>query len=75
MTNKGDVNAGSTTNVRLDNGKKDSKKKKHQKGNEEIWIDPTPYEDLSSHQPSTTKTSDDEFGHSPHHRRRMGCTG
>uniref|UniRef100_M1B5P4 Uncharacterized protein n=1 Tax=Solanum tuberosum TaxID=4113 RepID=M1B5P4_SOLTU len=53
MTDEGDVNAASTTNVRLDGGKKNRKGKKHQKGNEEMLLEPTPSEALTSHPPST----------------------
>ncbi|KAG5629623.1 hypothetical protein H5410_001340 [Solanum commersonii] len=62
MANEGDVNAASTTDVRLDGGKKNYKGKKHQKSNEEILLDPTPSEALTFHPPSTTETSDDELG-------------
>ncbi|KAG5599132.1 hypothetical protein H5410_030502 [Solanum commersonii] len=62
MANKEDVNAASTTNVRLDGGKKKCKGKKNQKSNEEILLDPTPSEELTSHPPSTTEESDDKLG-------------
>ncbi|KAG5611727.1 hypothetical protein H5410_023008 [Solanum commersonii] len=62
MTNEGDVNTTSTTNVRQERGKKNRKGKKHQKGNEKILLDPTPSEALTSYPPSTIKASDDELG-------------
>ncbi|KAG5609689.1 hypothetical protein H5410_020970 [Solanum commersonii] len=62
MATKEDVNATSTTNVRLDGGKKARKGKKHQKSHEEMLLDPTPSEALTSHPPSTTEASDDEHG-------------
>ncbi|KAG5632909.1 hypothetical protein H5410_004626 [Solanum commersonii] len=62
MANEGDVNAASTTNVRPKRGKKNRKGKKHQKGNEEMLLDRTPSEVLTSHPPSTTKARDDELG-------------
>ncbi|KAG5568599.1 hypothetical protein H5410_064387 [Solanum commersonii] len=55
MVNKGDVNAASTTNVRLDGGKKNHKEKKYQ-------IRSAPSEALTSHPPSTIEASDDELG-------------
>ncbi|KAG5576841.1 hypothetical protein H5410_056975 [Solanum commersonii] len=62
MANEGDVNAASTTIVRLDSGKKNRNGKKHQKSNEEILLDPTPREALTSHPPSTNEANDDELG-------------
>ncbi|KAG5582436.1 hypothetical protein H5410_053063 [Solanum commersonii] len=62
MATEGDVNAASITNVRPDGGKKNRKGKKHQKGHEEMLLDPTPSEVLISHPPSTTEASDDEHG-------------
>ena len=62
MTNEGDVNAASTTNVRLDGGKKHRKIKNPQKGHEGMLPDPTPSKALTSHPPSTTEASDDELG-------------
>ncbi|KAG5598847.1 hypothetical protein H5410_030217 [Solanum commersonii] len=62
MAIEGDVNASSTTNVRSDGGKKNSKGKKHQKNNEEMLLDPTPSEVLTSHPPSTTEASDNDLG-------------
>ncbi|KAG5571105.1 hypothetical protein H5410_060871 [Solanum commersonii] len=53
MATEGDVNAASTTNIRSDGGKKSRKGKKHQKSPEEILLDPTPSEALTSHPPST----------------------
>ncbi|KAG5581380.1 hypothetical protein H5410_052007 [Solanum commersonii] len=62
MTNEGDVNAASTTNVCSERGKKNRKGKKHQKGSEEMLLDPTPSEALTFHPPSTIEASDDELG-------------
>uniref|UniRef100_M1BBD4 Uncharacterized protein n=1 Tax=Solanum tuberosum TaxID=4113 RepID=M1BBD4_SOLTU len=62
MANEGDVNAVSTTNVRLDGGKKNHKENKHHKSSEEMLLDPTPSETLTSHPPSTTEASEDELG-------------
>uniref|UniRef100_M1DUH7 Uncharacterized protein n=1 Tax=Solanum tuberosum TaxID=4113 RepID=M1DUH7_SOLTU len=62
MANEGDFNATSTTNVRLDSGKKLHKGKKHHKSSEETLLDPTPSEALTSHPPSTTEESDDKHG-------------
>uniref|UniRef100_M0ZXX2 Uncharacterized protein n=1 Tax=Solanum tuberosum TaxID=4113 RepID=M0ZXX2_SOLTU len=62
MSNEGDVNAASTTNVRLAGGKKNRKGKKHQKSNEEMFLDPTPSEALTSQPCSTIEASDDELG-------------
>ncbi|KAG5601945.1 hypothetical protein H5410_033315 [Solanum commersonii] len=55
MATEGDENAASTTNVRPDGGKKARKGKKHQKNPEEMLLDPTPSEELTSHPPSTTE--------------------
>ncbi|KAG5580106.1 hypothetical protein H5410_050733 [Solanum commersonii] len=65
MTTKGDVNAPSTTNVRPDGGKKNRKGKKHQKGSEEMLLDPTPSKALTSHTFSTIESSDDDRGEDP----------
>ncbi|KAG5627988.1 hypothetical protein H5410_013206 [Solanum commersonii] len=65
MATEGDVIAASTTNVRPDGGKKNRKGKKHQKGSEEMLLDPTPSEALTSHTPSTTEASDDDRGEEP----------
>ncbi|KAK4734083.1 hypothetical protein R3W88_008344 [Solanum pinnatisectum] len=65
MTNEGDVNAASTTNIRLDGGKKNRKGKNNQKGNEEMLLDLTPSKALTSHPPSTTEASDDDRGEEP----------
>ncbi|KAG5611039.1 hypothetical protein H5410_022320, partial [Solanum commersonii] len=62
MTTEGDMNTASTTNIRSEEGKKNRKGKKHQKGCEEMLLDPTPSEALTSHPPSTTEASDDELG-------------
>ncbi|KAG5591568.1 hypothetical protein H5410_042082 [Solanum commersonii] len=62
MAIEGDVIAASTTNVRLKGGKKNCKGKKHQKGSEEMLLDPTLSEVLTSHPPSTTEASDDDRG-------------
>ncbi|KAG5590482.1 hypothetical protein H5410_040996 [Solanum commersonii] len=62
METEGDVNDASTTNVRPEGGKKNRKGKKHQKGCEEMLLNPTPSEALISHPPSTTEASDDELG-------------
>ena len=58
MATEGDVNDASTTNVRMDDGKKNRKGKKHQKGNEEVVPNPTPCEGLTSYPLATTKASD-----------------
>ncbi|KAG5607385.1 hypothetical protein H5410_028877 [Solanum commersonii] len=65
MATEGDVNAASTTNVHSDGGKKNLKGKKHQKGSEEMLLDPTLSKELTSHPPSTTETSDDDRGEEP----------
>ncbi|KAG5580271.1 hypothetical protein H5410_050898 [Solanum commersonii] len=62
METRGDVNTASTTNVRPNGGKKNRKGKKHQKGSEEMLLDPTPSEALTSHPPLTTEASDDGRG-------------
>ncbi|KAG5572066.1 hypothetical protein H5410_061832 [Solanum commersonii] len=62
MANEGDVNAASTTNIRLNGGKKNCKVKKHHKSNEKMLLDPTPSEVIISHPPLTTKASDDDLG-------------
>ena len=59
MATEGDVNDASTTNIHMDGGKKNRKGKKHQKGNEEVLLDPIPTETLTSHSPSTAEASDD----------------
>ncbi|KAG5594830.1 hypothetical protein H5410_036062 [Solanum commersonii] len=56
-----ETNATSTTNARLDGGKKNYKGKKHQKSNEKMLLDPTPSEALTSRPPLTTEASDDEL--------------
>ncbi|KAG5611716.1 hypothetical protein H5410_022997 [Solanum commersonii] len=65
MATEEDMNAASTTNVRPDGGKKNHKGKKHQKGSEEMLLDPTLSEVLTSHPPSTTEASDDDRGEKP----------
>lgn len=72
MATKRDVIAASTTNVRMDNGKKDRKGKKHQKCNEVILLDPTPCEALTFHPLLTIEANDDKFGHRCHRRRGKG---
>ncbi|KAG5625455.1 hypothetical protein H5410_010673 [Solanum commersonii] len=62
MATERDVTATSTTNVRSDGGKRNRKGKKHQKSNEEMLLDPTPSEVLTSHPPLITEASDDELG-------------
>uniref|UniRef100_M1BKU1 Uncharacterized protein n=1 Tax=Solanum tuberosum TaxID=4113 RepID=M1BKU1_SOLTU len=65
MANEGDVNAASTTNVRLDGERKNHKGKKHHKSSEEMLLNPTPSETLTSHPHSTTEASDDDRGEEP----------
>jgi len=60
MTNKGDINVSSTTNVRQDSGKKHWKGRKHLKSNEKLLLDPKPSEAPTSHPLSTTEASDNE---------------
>uniref|UniRef100_M1BHY8 Uncharacterized protein n=1 Tax=Solanum tuberosum TaxID=4113 RepID=M1BHY8_SOLTU len=62
MAKEGDVNTTRTTNVKLDGGRKNHKGKKHHKSSEEMLLDLTPSEALTSHPPSTTESSDDELG-------------
>ncbi|KAG5594988.1 hypothetical protein H5410_036220 [Solanum commersonii] len=62
MATEGDINAASTTNVRPNGGKKTRKGKKHQNSHEEMLLDPTPSEALTSNPPSTIEGSDDELG-------------
>ncbi|KAG5570532.1 hypothetical protein H5410_060298 [Solanum commersonii] len=62
MTNERDVNAVSTTTVHPNVGKKNHKGKKHHKSSEDMLLDSTPSEVLTSHLSSTTKASDDELG-------------
>ena len=69
IANRRDIVDAITTNVRMDNGKKDRKGKKNQKGNEEMMFDPTPCEVLTSHPPSTTEENEDELGYQCHRRR------
>ena len=61
MANNGDVNDASTTNIRMDGGKKNRNWKKHQMGSQKVMDDSTPSEVLTSHQPSTVEASDDEL--------------
>ena len=65
MSNKGDISYISTTNIRLEGGKKNRKGKKHQKSSEKMMLDPTPSEVLKSHPLSTIKVSDDDCGEEP----------
>ena len=65
MVNDGDINATSTTYVYLDGGKKNRKEKKHKKGNEEMLLDLTPSEALTSYPPSTTEASYHDRGYDP----------
>ncbi|KAG5570019.1 hypothetical protein H5410_059785 [Solanum commersonii] len=65
MTNKGDINASSTTNVRQDGGKKQRKGRKPLKSNEELLLDPTPSEALTSHSFSTTEASGNKCDEKP----------
>ncbi|KAG5577062.1 hypothetical protein H5410_057196 [Solanum commersonii] len=65
MANGRDFNASSTTNVRMDGGKKNRKGKKHLKSSKEMLLDPTPNEALTSHPHSTTEVSDDDRGEKP----------
>ncbi|TMX02943.1 hypothetical protein EJD97_019204 [Solanum chilense] len=62
MANEGDVNGASTSNVRMDGGKKNRKVKKNQKGNKEMLPEIAPSEVLNSHPPSTVGASDEEVG-------------
>ncbi|KAG5585526.1 hypothetical protein H5410_045960 [Solanum commersonii] len=55
MTNEGDFNATRNNNIYLDGGNKSCKGKKHHKSSEEVLLDPTPSEVLTSHRPLTTK--------------------
>ena len=55
MTNEGDINAASTTNVTLEGGRKKRKGKKHQKDDEEMLLETTLNETLKSHPHSTTE--------------------
>ncbi|KAG5600612.1 hypothetical protein H5410_031982 [Solanum commersonii] len=65
MANEVDVNASSATNVHSEGGKKNRKGKKHQKGSNEMLLDPTPSEVLTSHPTSTTEASDNDCGKEP----------
>ncbi|KAG5599588.1 hypothetical protein H5410_030958 [Solanum commersonii] len=65
MANEGDVNSASTTNVHPEGGKKNRKGKKHQKSSEEMLLDLTPSEALTSHPPSTIEATDDDCGEEP----------
>ena len=65
MDNEGDLNAASTTNVRLEGGRKNRKGKKHQKSSEEMLLNRIPSEVLTSHPPSLTKASEDDRGEEP----------
>uniref|UniRef100_M1DF96 Uncharacterized protein n=1 Tax=Solanum tuberosum TaxID=4113 RepID=M1DF96_SOLTU len=60
MANERNVNAASTTNVRLDGGKTNHNAKKNHKSSEEMLLDSTPREMLTSHQHLTTVASNDE---------------
>ena len=61
MTNEGDViGASTTTNVRMNGGKKNKKMKKQQKGNEGILPETTPSEVQTSHPPTIVDGSDEE---------------
>ena len=62
VTNEGDVIGTSTTNVRTDEGKKNKKGKKQQKGNGWILPEPTPSEVQTSHLPTIVDGSDEETG-------------
>ncbi|KAG5629152.1 hypothetical protein H5410_000869 [Solanum commersonii] len=62
ITNEGDVNVTSTTNIRLDGGRKICKGKKHHKSSNKMLLDHTPSETLICHPPSTIEASDDEHG-------------
>lgn len=62
MTTKEDTNASSTTNVKLGGGKKHRKGRKHFKCSEEMLLNPTPTEELTSHPFSTIEAIDDERG-------------
>ena len=62
MATEGDVNSTSTTNIHMDGGKKNRKGKKHQKGNEEVFLNLVPSETLTSRSPSTVEARDDELG-------------
>ena len=61
MITEEDINDASTTNVRMDGGKRNQKGKKHQKGNEEVLPELTLSEALKSHPPSTAEASDEEL--------------
>uniref|UniRef100_M1DG19 Uncharacterized protein n=1 Tax=Solanum tuberosum TaxID=4113 RepID=M1DG19_SOLTU len=65
MTNEGDINVSSTTNVRQDGGKKHRKGRKHLKSNEKLLLDPKPSEASTSHALSTTEASDNERDEEP----------
>ena len=62
MTNEGDVNVASTTNIRMDGGRKIFKEKRHHKSSKEMLFDPTPSKELTCHPHFTIETSDDDCG-------------
>ena len=55
----------STTNVTLEGGRKNHNGMKYQKTSEEMLLDPTPSDALTSHPLSTTDASDDDLGEDP----------
>ena len=61
MATEEDINGTSTTNIRMDGGKKNRNWKKHQMGSQKVMDDSTPSEVLTSQQPSTVEASDDEL--------------
>ena len=68
MANKQDVITTPTTNVRMDNGKKDRMGKKHRNDKEEMLLNPTPCEALTFHPPSTTEFTYINRGFLPHNK-------
>lgn len=65
MSTKGDVNGTSTTNIYMVGGNKNRKGKKCKKDNEEVYLDPRPSTTLTSHPPSNTEASNDEWRKTP----------
>ena len=62
MTNEGNVDSASTSNVHMDGGKKNQKVKKHHKGNEKMLPELTPSETQTFHPPTIVDGSDKEIG-------------
>ncbi|XP_055822010.1 uncharacterized protein LOC129890490 [Solanum dulcamara] len=65
MESEGDINSTTATNVKQNVGRKHHKRKNNSKRSEEVPLEPTSSEALTSYSSSVTEVSDDERGEEP----------